>query len=322
MMSRRELIDRFFRSQLRLSHLRTLAMLAELGQVRKVAEAFHVTQSAISKQISEIEIGLGEAVVRREGNRLLLTPIGHRLATRARDVLDQLDRTRLEVAALRSGLFGRVVIGSVTTVSSSIVPEAIRRLKRRAPEVTVAIEEDSADRLLARLASGHIALAIVRIWHPIAREGLVHRHLMDETLVLVVGSAHPLAGKQDLQWGDAMAYPWIVPAAGSPALGALEALLAAQGYCIPDGQVESISISLNVRLCITDDFVALLPKSLAIQLQNEGRIAILPLDTQHLLAETRAFWRTGDEDPTRQLFLECLVDASQGEPLPAAPTAG
>ncbi|WP_390898425.1 helix-turn-helix domain-containing protein, partial [Pseudomonas veronii] len=44
-------IDRFFRNGLKLPHLRILVSLAELGQVTRVAAAFHVTQPAISKQI-------------------------------------------------------------------------------------------------------------------------------------------------------------------------------------------------------------------------------------------------------------------------------
>lgn len=64
-------MDRFFNATLRMNHLRTLAALCRLGQVRKVAEFFHVTQSAISKQIADIEDGLGEAILRREGNAVV-----------------------------------------------------------------------------------------------------------------------------------------------------------------------------------------------------------------------------------------------------------
>ena len=93
MNTQRDPLDRFFNATLRLTHLRTLAALAQLGQVRKVAEQFHVSQSAISKQIAEIEAGLGELVVRREGNGLVLTPIGQRLTARAAESLDPASRS-------------------------------------------------------------------------------------------------------------------------------------------------------------------------------------------------------------------------------------
>lgn len=322
MNSPRESIDRFFQATLRLSHLRTLASLLTLGQVRKVAEAFHVTQSAISKQISEIESGLGETVIRREGNRIVLTPIGHRLALQARDILRQLERTRIEISSLRKGLSGRVVIGSVATVNSVLVPAAIRQLKRRAPEVAIAIEEDTADRLLPRLLDRSIDLAVIRMWHPLAHEGLAHQLLMDEAIVIVVGAQHPLAGKVSVSWDDTMAYPWIVPKSGSPAHGALEALLASHGHRIPDGQVESISLALNLALYASDCFIGLLPREFANFCVAEGRIAILPLDTADLLSETRVFWRADDHEPTRSLMLQCLVEASQTKPIAAGAALG
>lgn len=68
-------IDRFFRSGLKLPHLRILVSLAELGQVTRVAAAFHVTQAAISKQIGEIEEALGVPVARRVGNAVELTDL-------------------------------------------------------------------------------------------------------------------------------------------------------------------------------------------------------------------------------------------------------
>ena len=132
MTTRRDPLERFFTSTLRMNHLRTLAALVQFGQVRRVAEAFHVTQSAISKQIAEIEDGLGEPVVRREGNAIVLTAIGQRLASRATDVLQQLDKTRHEIEALRSGMSGRVVLGAVSTVNVGLVPRAIRLVRQRA----------------------------------------------------------------------------------------------------------------------------------------------------------------------------------------------
>ncbi len=309
--SSRDPIDRFFNGTLRLSHLRTLALLAELGQVRKVADAFHITQSAVSKQIAEIESGLEEAVVRREGNGLVLTPIGHRLATRAREILSQLDRIRQEVGLLRRGLGGRVVVGSVASCNVTLLPEAIRHLKERAPEMVIALEEDTADRLLPRLIDRSIDLAILRMWHPMVDARLSSELLVDEMIVMVVGVRHPLAGRSRVRWEDTMAYPWFVPKAGSPAHGALQALLARHGLQVPRGEVESISFGLNLSLLASNRFVGHLPSAFARRCAAEGRVAILPLDTDHLLSETRLFWRADDEDPAHRLVRDCVVEASR-----------
>lgn len=311
MLPPRDPLDRFFDATLRLSHLRTLAALLRLGQVRRVAEAFHVTQSAISKQLAEIEAGLGEAVLRREGNAVVLTPIGQRLALRAQEVLHQLERTRQEISLLRDGLGGRVTLGAVTAVNAMLVPEALGLLRQRAPQLGVSLEEDTADRLLPAVQDGRLDLAVVRMWYPMAREGLAHRVLCDEPMLLVVGAGHPLTRQPRLRWAHTRDYPWIVPRSGSPAHGALAALLAQHGLEVPlAGQVESISLALNLALLTHQPCIGLLPREFARQCEAEGRIAVLPLDTANLLAEIRAFWRGDEAHPARDLLLECLAEAA------------
>jgi len=314
MTARRDPLERFFTSTLRMNHLRTLSALARFGQVRRVAEAFHVTQSAISKQIAEIEEGLCEMVVRREGNSVVLTPIGQRLADRATDILQQLDKTRHDIAALRSGLSGRVVVGAVSTVNLWLVPQAIDLLRQRAPGVCFAMEEDSAHRLLPRLLDRSIDLAVIRIWQPVAQPGLSHRMLMDEELCVAVSAQHPLAEQPEVSWDEAMAHPWVVPRSGTNAHAALSALLANHGHRIPDGAVESVSVALNLALLARGRFVGLLPRRMAWDLTGQGRMAILPLDTGRLLSETRVFWRTDDDDASQGLVLDCLVEASRTPP--------
>jgi DNA-binding transcriptional LysR family regulator len=311
MPTERDPIDRFFQSTLRLNHLRTLAMLFSLGQVRKVAEAFHVTQSAISKQIADIEGALGEQVVRRQGNGLVITPIGQVLAQRAKLVLHQLERARDEVVAMRGGFGGRVAVGSVSTVNSTLVPQAILAMKQQAPNVVVVVEEDTADRLLNRLLNRDLDIAIVRMWHPIAHEELGQQLLGSEGLVVVVGRDHPLADFTTLDWDETMRFPWVVPRSGSTAGGALEAMLAAQGLRIPVGQVESISLALIASLLSTGQFIGLLPRKLALAWEMERRVSVLPLETKDLLSEVRVFWRDADDNTACALLRDCLVKASQ-----------
>jgi DNA-binding transcriptional LysR family regulator len=310
-----EAIDRFFRTGLRLSHLRTLAALVRFGQVRKVAEAFCVTQSAISKQIAEIETGLGETVVQRQGNNLVLTAVGQHLAGRAQDILRQIDRTRDEITSLSSGVGGHLSIGAVTTTNTALVPQALALFRRRAPAVSVTLEENSADQLLA---DHRIDLAVLRMWHPIAADGLDQQLVTHEPMCLVTGPQHPLAGRAGVTWADTMAYPWIVPRLGSPARGALEALLASQGLQIPAGEVASISMTFNLALAAIEPCIAMLPQEHALRLAAEGKTVVLPLDTGGLLSEARLFWRRGDPAPALALMIESLVQVGQGAMPPRA----
>lgn len=304
-------IEKFFRSQLRLSHLRTVAALAALGQVRKVAEAFNVTQSAVSKQLGEIEEGLGEPIVRRQGNQLVFTSVGAKLAARARDIVGQLDHLRLEMGSLSAGLSGRIRVGSVTTVNSDLLPRAICRLREQSRHIDIALEENTADRLLDHLRDGTLDVVVCRSWQPIAMPGISQAVLMDEAIVLVVQPGHPLAGRSEISWSEATAYPWIVPGRGSPAANAVDALLAHHDEHLPAGRVESISLVLNRALLELEPFIGLLPKKYALRLAAEGEVAILALDTENLLSETRVFWRSDDQEQVTSMMLDSLREVAR-----------
>jgi DNA-binding transcriptional LysR family regulator len=184
-------------------------------------------------------------------------------------------------------------------------------LRECSQQVDVLLEENTADRLLRNLQEGSLDVVVCRIWHQIAMDGLSQCVLMHESLVVVVGTAHPLAKTSKVTWEEAVEYPWIVPSGGSPACNALEALAATHGLRIPQGRVESISLTLNLALFQMDHFVGLLPKEYALRLQETGGLRVLPLDTDNLLSETRMFWRAEDQEPTTKLFLDCLNRAAQ-----------
>ena len=103
--------ERFFGSAMKLNQLRILLALSELKQIKAVAQAFLVTQPAISKQIAEMESLLGLDLIRRVGQNVEFTVFGHALTNRAREILHQVNNARKDFDALCFGSSGRVKRG-------------------------------------------------------------------------------------------------------------------------------------------------------------------------------------------------------------------
>ena len=305
------LLDRYFRSSLSLKQLRVLVALSELGQVRKVAESMNVSQSAVSKQLAEIQDGIGHPVVRRKGNQLEVTPVGLALINSAREVLYHLDRAQREILALSEGKGGHIVLGTVSSVCATLIPTALTYLSECAPSVSIKIEESTADKLIPQLVDRSIDMAIIRMWQPVAVPGTVQQALMNEALVIVAGPAHPLVQQTKVEWVETVDYPWIVPNSGSPAREALEAMLAQHGLRLPDGVVDSISMTLIVSLLEQSRYICLLPENFARKLEARNEARILPLDTANLLSEVRAVWCTANTNPALGMLMRCLVQASR-----------
>src|SRR5205814_7034093 len=77
---------------LEVRHLRLVAAVADVGSLTRAGDRLHLTQSALSHQLRDIESRLGAALFLRVAKRLVLTPAGERLLASARDVLRRLEQ--------------------------------------------------------------------------------------------------------------------------------------------------------------------------------------------------------------------------------------
>ncbi|SMG06755.1 LysR family transcriptional regulator [Paraburkholderia susongensis] len=304
-------IDRFFRSGLKLPHLRILVALAELGQITRVATAFHVTQPAISRQIAEIEQAMGVSVVNRVGNALEFTSIGEVIVTSGREILRQLELARRDVQALAAGTGGHLRFGAVATIPEPLIADAVQLFLRRAPSASLSFVEGTLDRLIKMLDEGELDIAIGRNRVATAQTQLRQESLHSESFVFVASAHHPL-GQFDktVEWNDLRGCRWITPLHGSPAYATLIETLSAHGIVPGASNVESSALSLNITLLTRGEFVAILPLSTARLHAMRGHMRILPLPPLEPLTEIVAYWRVDALRGAELLFVECLKEAA------------
>src|SRR6476659_1472156 len=82
---------------LEVRHLRLVDAVAGCGSLTRAGDELHLTQSALSHQLRDIESRLGTPLFLRVGKRLVLTAAGERLLASARDVLQQLARAEDDI---------------------------------------------------------------------------------------------------------------------------------------------------------------------------------------------------------------------------------
>ncbi len=185
---------------LEVRHLRLVSAVAELGSLTRAGDRLHLTQSALSHQLRDIESRLGAALFLRVGKRLVLTPAGERLLATARDVLDRLDRTEQDIHQMGKARAGMLRLTTECYTCYHWLPPLLVRYRQRFPQVEVRIDVGATGRPLDMLLAGKLDLAIMST--PVRDRRLVSRPVFDDELVVVAARDHRFAKQTHVRLSD------------------------------------------------------------------------------------------------------------------------
>lgn len=116
--------------------LRAFSMVTRFGSVSRAAEALHLTQSAVSKQVKELEGWVGVPLFERSRKRLALTPAGERYEKAVRAVLAQLEAATLELITSDDG-GGALHLSSLPTFAAKWLIPRLPQFQQQHPQVTL-----------------------------------------------------------------------------------------------------------------------------------------------------------------------------------------
>src|SRR3954471_15535220 len=146
---------------LEVRHLRLVAAVADCGSLTRAGDRLHLTQSALSHQLRDIETRLGAALFLRLGKRLVLTPAGERLLASAREVLERLQQTEHDIRQMGRDRAGLLRLTTECYTCYHWLPPLLTRYRRRFPGVEVRIDVDATRPPLEMLLAGRIDVALV-----------------------------------------------------------------------------------------------------------------------------------------------------------------
>lgn len=173
--------------------LRYFIAVAETGHMTRAAERLGIGQPPLSQQIRVLEAQLGVTLFARLPRGMALTDAGQAFLGDAYDVVRRLDQAVDDVRRVAAGVKGRLSVGFTSSAAlHPFVPTVIRAFRRDAPSVSLMLDESSTSELLDGLRDGHLDVAFIR--QPQGDIGqIVFVPVLEESMVLAVPSAHPLA---------------------------------------------------------------------------------------------------------------------------------
>ena len=174
-----------------LEQLRIFVAVAEREHIRRAAEHVHLSQSAVSHAVVQLERAFGVSFFSRIGRRIELTDIGRVFLEEARATLGRADAARerlLDLAGLRRGVLH---IHASHTIASYWLPARLNDFHALHPDIQLSITIANTAEVCRKLRSGEASLGLVE--GDLPAPDLVSDVVARDQLVLVVAPDHPWA---------------------------------------------------------------------------------------------------------------------------------
>lgn len=194
-----------------LTQLRYLVAIVDAGlNITLAAERVHATQSGLSKQLKQLEGGLGTLLFIRKGRSLeALTADGREIVERARRILTEADNIRAHAANQRGEASGTLTIVTTHTQARFVLPPAIAEIRHRFPALNLHLEPAGDAEVMQRLGAGGSDLALISSAGA-APEGGLAVPLFRWSRKVLLPPGHPLAAQtQAPTLADLARYPLV-----------------------------------------------------------------------------------------------------------------
>lgn len=284
----------------------------EEASLAKAAEREHISLSALSRRISDLEYALHGELFVRSYKGVQPTPLAEDLIPSVRRMLTELKQ--IEEIAQEDYTRASGFISICTTMAGTRrhLPADLRAFTQKYPGIRVELREDLSKNVAMAVRSG--AADIGFLFENVELEGLECLPYRDDPLVVLVPAGHALAARRSVRFQDILEYEMIAPLRGS----VLEDLILA---AYDANQVEfrpKIRVGSNDSLCqmVHEHLgIAIVPLQYLATRPGEVNVQSVALDeawaTRRLMACVRS---TAQLTRAARLFLDFVTQRSSGTP--------
>jgi DNA-binding transcriptional LysR family regulator len=257
--------------------IRQLQIFAEAAQTlsfARVAERLHLTPSAVSFQIKQIEMVAGFALFERFGKKVKLTQAGEALLVYARQVLRALLDADQTLLALKGLDAGKIAIGIVTT-STFVVPHILARFQAEHPGVALTLRDGNRQQVLELITNGQVDLAIMG--QPPEEADVVYEPFAPHPSVIIASPQHPLASRSGLALMSLVNEPFVVREEGSGTRSLMDRFFPAMGLKPRIAMVSSSNNTIKQAVMAGMGLALISRHTIGLELRL-GLLSIVPID--------------------------------------------
>jgi DNA-binding transcriptional LysR family regulator len=192
----------------------------------RAATELHLSQPAVSMQVSSLEKIVGLPLTEQVGKKIFLTDAGREVFHVSQGIAAQLSDLQTNLEQLR-GLDRGLLNIAVTSTVNAVATDILARFRSRHPKVSIHLDVSNRELVLGQLAANQIDLAIMgQVPDGLGMEAT---RFMDNPLVVIAPPDHPLANKKRIPVKSLASESFLVREAGSGTRGAMERFFAERG---------------------------------------------------------------------------------------------
>jgi DNA-binding transcriptional LysR family regulator len=182
-----------------------------------------------------------------------------------------------EIEAIKSGHFGEVRVGAITSPALNLLPNAVAIIAREHPNLRVQIQVESSDVLIENLLQGKLDIMVGRLFERHDKTNVLYEKLAVEPVCAVVRPGHALLGLSGLKLSQLEKEPWIVPPMGSVLRHRFDLMFHESGLSAPTQLIETSVLLFITKMLQQSDFIAVVPTDVGRYYASYGMVAMLPI---------------------------------------------
>ena len=311
-----------------LTELRYIVALARERHFGRAAEKCFVSQPTLSVAVKKLEDELGVALFERGGSEVAVTPVGARIVEQAQRVLEEASAIKNLAVEGKDELAAPLRFGAIYTIGPYLMPQLMPLLHKRAPKMSLLIQENYTARLSELVKTGELDVVVLSL--PFSEPGIVTQALYDEPFRVLMPADHPWTKKARVPAADLCRENLLLLSSGNCFREQVLQTCAGIERATSDGMQQSLegsSLETIRHMVASGVGITVLPAAAAESRTAENRLTAVrpfapPVPSRRVaLAWRRSFPRPKAVEAIRQAILACKLPGVTMLPNAAASAA-
>jgi len=304
-------------------HLETFRLYCDVVRLRSFsrgAQLNHVSQSAASQAVQQLEANLGVALIDRTKRPFVVKAEGRAFYDACRALLDGYEKAKAQIAAVKAELAGTVRVAAIYSVGLHDLSRHVQRFMALYPQARVQLECLHPHKVVAAVLSDAADIGIMS--YPPVNRSLTVVPLRAEAMAVVCHPAHRLARRKLVAPRDLQGEKFVAFDAGLTIRKAIDRALRAHGVKV-DVVMEFDNIETIKQAITIGAGVSVLPRHTVQKEVGIRTLAVVPLAIPDLLRPVGIIHRRAKRlPPTVARFVDLLREATARDSRDDRPLGG